>query len=174
MNLFFVGGIHGAGKSVLCEQLQQPMHALYLKASELIGYAPDPSDPTRKAVADVQQNQDRLVEALRAFRETGNILLDGHFCLIDRQGQIARVPISTFEAITPKAMVLVATSAEEVTNRLSHREGRPYSREFVEKFALEERRYAEYVSTQLGVPLQEYESGASTEQVVRFLSRTAQ
>ena len=52
--LYFVGGTFAAGNSTLCQTLSGLLPAEHLKASELIGYAPNPKDATGKATDQVQ------------------------------------------------------------------------------------------------------------------------
>ena len=80
--LYFVGGTFAAGKSTLCQTLSGLLPAEHLKASELIGYAPNPKDATAKATDQV--HQDSLIAAL-ANRQAApaTVLLDGHYCLLD-------------------------------------------------------------------------------------------
>lgn len=62
--LYFVGGIFGAGKSILCQTLSRLLPGEHLKASELIRYATSPNDPTGKSTGQVLSNQERLIAAV--------------------------------------------------------------------------------------------------------------
>jgi adenylate kinase len=83
-------------------------------ASELIQYAPDPHDTTRKSVANVDENQGRLLLALeQRRRRRRNMLLDGHFSLLDATGRIVHIPVAVFRAIEPAALLLVEAEPRE-------------------------------------------------------------
>jgi adenylate kinase len=169
MSLYFVGGIHGVGKSTLCDKLSVPLDAIHLKASELIHYKPSPADPTRKAVLDVEANQRQLVEALKSFPRSGaNILLDGHFCLADTNGSIARVPLETFRALRPTALLVVEAEPAMILERLLRRSGSAFSLDLIVGLTTAERTYAEQVSNELAVPLKIWESGTPIDTLIEF------
>ena len=64
--LYFVGGTFAAGKSTLCQTLSGLLPAEHLKASELMGYAPNPKDATGKATDQVQSGFPKLRRSLIA------------------------------------------------------------------------------------------------------------
>src|SRR5260221_321590 len=123
-DLYFFGGIFGSGKSTLCQTLSRLLPGTHLKASELIGYVPNQSDPTGKSVREVLENQERLVSVLADLcTASANVLLDGHFCLLDEKSAIVRIPVNFFKRIHPTALVLVESGADEVLDRQGLRRG---------------------------------------------------
>lgn len=82
MTLYFLGGVHGAGKTALSLALAPRVGGAALSASQLIreGGA-EPSTPDKRVV-DIEGNQERLLRALAWHREAQTtIILDGHYCL---------------------------------------------------------------------------------------------
>ncbi len=177
MSVFFVGGIHGSGKSTLCRQLSVPLQADHLIASELIEFTPDPHDLTRKGVVNVAQNQDRLLRALSQRKHVRpNVLLDGHFSVFDRTGRIVRIPVSVFREINPAALLLVEAEPSKVRARLGRRDRRTYDLDLLTRLTSEERFHARDVSRELGIPLRIWRVGNGIDEAVRFLlaaSRTS-
>jgi len=171
MTIFFVGGIHGVGKSTLCRNLGKELGAEHLKASELIGYRPSPSDPTQKAVADVNSNQERLISALkRRKREGSKILLDGHFCVLSSSGRIIPIPVGTFRVVSPVALLFVEAKPDLVKKRLEQRENRPYDLDLIGRLAAAEHLHAEYISSELALPLMVCPADGGFAEALHFLA----
>jgi len=169
MNLFFVGGVHGVGKSTLCQQLAGLLNAQHLIASELIRYSPDPDDPTGRAVADIAQNQERLLAALNEIRQPGtDLILDGHFSLLDREGKIVPVPVETFVEIDPVALLVVEAPPPRIRSRLEGREGRPYDLDLIVRLATDERAHARRVGSALKVPVEIWDASRGIDRARKF------
>lgn len=170
MVVHFIGGIHGAGKSTLCERLRRAIDADYARASELLRFEPTEGDSTGKAVTDVEGNQARLVAALHA-REmiTARLLLDGHFCLLNSAHEAAVVPLDTFAAISPVSLTLIETDLDEVRRRLEVRDGRRIEPGLVQRLADCEKHRARQVASTLAVPLQTITRDTNDGEVLSFL-----
>ncbi|HEX5177811.1 MAG TPA: ATP-binding protein [Gemmatimonadaceae bacterium] len=173
MSLFFFGGIHGAGKSTLCEALKGPLDAVHLRASDLIGYVAEPGDLMRKAVVDVGANQELALSALTPYLTSSlTILLDGHYCLVRRDASIVNVPLDVFTSIRPLGLVLVEAPTFLVKQRLERREGSSeYQIEFLTRLTQVERQQAEFVSSSLNVPLKIWRHGMRKSSVLTFARR---
>lgn len=175
MIVLFVGGIYGVGKSALCSRIGSALGVKHLTASDLIKYSPAPDDPTGKAVDDLRANQERLVHVLRTVVAEGEkVLLNGHFTLLQREGRISPVPIETFRAIAPSAMLLVVGKPEEIRRRLVEREGRDFDLELIKALDHAERQHAEQVSQRLRLPLRIFDNRASLEDAIRFFGQASQ
>ena len=168
--LHFVGGIFGAGKSTLCQTLAHLLPAEHLKASDLIGYTPDPRDATGKATGEVLSNQDRLIAALDVRRRAGGIvLLDGHFCLLDNTYSVVPLPVRVFERINPSAMVLVEATDTEVVDRRAQRDGKQMDAGLVQRLLQSEREHSHAIAQALGVPLMLVNSSTPVDTIVDHL-----
>lgn len=174
MSLFFVGGVGGVGKSTLCEALKGPLNAEHLKASELLHFKPEQSDPTRRAVANVEESQRQIVRVFKARTSSKpNTLLDGHYCLVNTSNRISAVPVTTFLLLRPAALLLVEAEPSVIVQRLQGRPGQPYSLEFLKQLIVEERRYAITVAATLDVPLQTWSSTTPIEGAIEFFLSAA-
>ena len=159
----FVGGVHGSGKSTLSRLLAEIVPAAHVTAGALIREASAPGyvvtvGAQDKAVPNVDENQAVLLRGLRAYRDRTPrdgrlLLLDGHFTLLDAQGQVVEVSSDVFKAIAPVAVLLVEANARMVHERLAARATDAPSLEIIERLAERERRRATATSEGLGVPL---------------------
>jgi adenylate kinase len=158
----FLGGIHGVGKSTLADQCKE-LRVEHLRASDLIRKASsDARFDAAKRVKDVEGNQGILVRAFeQATADGGRFLLDGHFTLFNAVGSIERVPLQTFEALAPQAVGVVIDDAEEISSRLSKRDGRCPDTKVLAQMLDEELSHATIVSKSLDIQLAVIHSGDS-------------
>jgi adenylate kinase len=170
LRIYFVAGVHGSGKSQLCQELSRSLGVPHLRASQLIGYVPEPSDDTGKRVPDVQGNQDRLVAALRDRRPAGeDLILDGHFCLLDKAGRIVRIPAATFTSIDPLGIILVTATPHVIQARLERRDNVAYPLPTIETLIREEQAYAREIGGQLSRPVLEWNEDMGVMAAEQFL-----
>lgn len=72
--------------------------------------------------------------------------MDGHFCLLDTYGVISRIPLDTFIALKPEAIILLTEKPEIIVQRRKMRDGVNISVQSVESFQQEECAYANEVA----------------------------
>ncbi|MGA2257211.1 MAG: ATP-binding protein [Thermoguttaceae bacterium] len=94
----FVAGIHGAGKSTICRELGRLLGVFHATAGDLIRANANATTEVTvgvKAVPKVDANQLLLLRELAAYRarNTGPLLLDGHFVLLKPDRAIAEIPV---------------------------------------------------------------------------------
>lgn len=150
-SLVFIGGIHGVGKSVVCNAIANERDDLrYYSSSELIKW----ENNKVKEVIDIEKNQDVLVQALESLDvlETNPILLDGHFCLLTCNESIQEVPISTFFDINPTLIIVITADESVVQERLMVRDHKNYEIDLLCEFQAREKNYAKQVASELKVP----------------------
>lgn len=153
-NVIFVGGIHGVGKSSLCLNICHELNIKYLSASELLKWSELNEDPKNKKVASIPDTQTRLILGLqKAVRENDYYLLDGHYCLLNKENVIVQVPLDTFKQINPKRMVLILGDITEVKKGLEARDNKLYNLGLLKSLQNEELAYAQHLSKTLSVEL---------------------
>ncbi len=174
MPLFFLGGVHGAGKSSLASELGVRLPAKVLSASQLIrDEGVEPAAPDKR-VDDIDGNQERLLRALaRHQRVHERILLDGHFCLRSGDGEAVAIPIEIFRRIVPAALVLVVADPAAIVERLEQRDGLKYQLADVKGLMECEREAAFVVSTELRIPLCVLQAPPSIDEACGFLESAA-
>src|SRR5687768_12978665 len=125
MPITFVGGIHGSGKTTLCQDLAKSVGAQHLVASALIREGRTMAHG--KQVADVDANQDALLAGLAARADrASDIILDGHFALLTPSG-ITSISLDVFKAICPSAIIVLTCDPDTAARRLAQRDGQQYA-----------------------------------------------
>lgn len=150
----FVAGVHGVGKSYLCQKYAQEHDVLHESASGLIrkershaGWSVD------KKVADVDDNQVALASAVKRISEAGHsLLLDGHFVLIGPQSNFIQLSSSIFKDLGITGVVLIEADPDLISSRLKDRDSAQSAVDIVE-FIQAEREQAKLVCQEVGVPL---------------------
>ncbi|MCZ2248213.1 MAG: AAA family ATPase [Bacteroidia bacterium] len=150
----FIGGIHGVGKSTICRQLCSELNLEYLSASELLKWKDINEDAKNKKVKDIPDTQNRLIVGLNNVIQKGkNYLLDGHYCLLNSNNEVVRIPFETFEKINPFSLNLILGDISEIKKRLETRDNKPYDYALLERLQSEELTYAKQLSKKLGITL---------------------
>ena len=167
--MIFISGVHGVGKSFFCNLLKERLGLISYSESKLIsdrkkiGFAPD------KLVGDIDENQLYLQEAVNNLRSSGErFLLDGHFCLLNQEGVITRIPLSTFKMLAPDAIVLLTEEPVIIAERRQERDGVKYSAAEIKVFQDEEIKYAMEVAEFLNVPIK-VSSSSNIEDMIDFI-----
>ena len=164
--IVFIGGVHGVGKTYFCEILADQFDAEHVTASSLIGRHVKQSK--NKTVPDVEKNQLILAEELYRYKTDRCILLlDGHFCLISSTSEIKDVPLITFEAISPYAIILLKDNPSSIVTRLSQRDGQAYNLNLISALQDREHERANLVSEALKVPIKVIEPMIDIEKSIR-------
>ena len=176
MRIVFVGGVHGSGKTTLSRRLAECLSATHVTAGSLIREAAGSDTVTigrdSKAVRDMNANQTLLLQGLTAYknRYNTNILLDGHFSLLQPDGQVIEIPLAVYRTIAPAAVVLVQANPHVVYERLVQRDGT--APPLATLLLLLEREYtnARSVCVALSVPFLTTQSEGDPEGVVQALA----
>lgn len=79
-------------------------------------------------------------------------MLDGHFCLLNKDDEITRIPYSTYEGISPSALVVLIDKPENIYARLSSRDSIRHDLALLRSFQEQEILYAEYIRDKLSIP----------------------
>jgi adenylate kinase len=150
----FVAGVHGVGKSYLCEKYAQVCDVLHESASSLIRKEKNQLNwSADKKVSDVDDNQIALASAVRRISEQGRaLLLDGHFVLIDPHSNFIRLPSSVFKDLAITGVVLIEASPEVISSRLKNRDS-TQSAVDIAKFVEAEREQAKLVCKEISAAL---------------------
>lgn len=150
-NIIFLGGIHGVGKTTYSDFIKQHVPSIeLLSCSHVLQW----KDPKEKEVANVDENQDRLVANLRKIvSPCKHYLLDGHFCLKNTNGEIEPIEIEIFRSIAPAMIILLEEDASVIQERLQKRDGKKYAIQDLTEFAKAEKEQATLVAKEMRVPL---------------------
>ena len=152
--MIFVSGIHGVGKTYFCNQVKELLGINTYSSSKLIEEKRNKSFSANKTVSDIDENQLLLLRAIEELREKGDeFILDGHFCLLDKDGLISRIPMETYISLKPDRIILLTEQTNVIVTRRLHRDGVAVKEEDIDSFQREEMIYAEEVSRKLGIQL---------------------
>lgn len=149
-SVFFVGGIHGVGKTTFCTNLSKDLGIPSYVASEVINKS---TSNKQIKIDKMIDNQELLIAELSLITESTDIILDGHFVLLNHNYDSIRISINTFKGINPKLLFILIDTPEEIYNRLLKRDNTQYSIEILEKMQREEILNAKAISKILNIPL---------------------
>lgn len=150
--IFFVAGIHGVGKSTLCQKISDKHSIPHYSASDLIKRVRSNTYTEDKIVKNVDQNQDLLMAAISEYVPEQSIVLDGHFCLFNQDKEVERIPTQTFMNLSPSAVILMHDNVSNVIARIENRDSNKYSIAAFEQLQTEEINYGTTIAKQLGIP----------------------
>lgn len=170
--LILVAGIHGVGKTYHCEKWAQDFNIQHFSASSLISKQKKQDFGTNKKVENINKNQDFLISALQSLKlNSQSFLLDGHFCLLDKSGNVYALPFETFELLKPSGIILISDSVDLIADRLKKRDNNDYSLELLNVFQGNEIEYAYNAARLLNIPLFEYKSDEPTNELYKFIEK---
>lgn len=151
--IIFVGGIHAVGKGTVCEKLSQKFNFEHLSASQVLKWN-EISDSKNKKVQNFSTTQDRLLTNLnRIIEPDKKYLLDGHFTLLNSNGEPEKIDESTFVGIQPQSIILLTSEPKIIFERLKQRDNTKYKLSVLEKMQEMEVEHAKYISKKLDIPL---------------------
>lgn len=152
--MIFVSGIHGVGKTYFCNEVKEKLGINTYSSSKLIAEKRNKGFSADKTVANIDENQLLLLEAIEQLREQGEeFILDGHFCLLDKDGYISRIPMETYTSLKPDKIILLIEKPSVIVARRLQRDGVVVKEADIDSFQREEMTYAEEVASKLGIQL---------------------
>jgi len=151
-NIIFIGGIHGVGKGTLCRKVCNDLNLRHLSASEVLKWE-EISDKENKLVKDFTLTQNRLITNLQQIvRENERYVLDGHYCLLNKDNIPEKIDFDTFRTLNPFAFIIVVDDVQEIKKRLENRDNREYDFDLLLKFQELELKYSKELAEQLNKP----------------------
>lgn len=154
MNIF-VAGIHGVGKTFLASRAAPNAGLLHTSASKLIREErTSPTWGSDKRVTDVDANQIALATAIKRHNEVGTrLLLDGHFVLLDGEGEMIHLGADVFSSLSLSRVLLIEADVNTVAQRIEGRDQRQVSIDHLQAFMEAERNQAQKVCAEIHIPL---------------------
>lgn len=167
--IIFVGGIHGVGKSTLCKEIAESMPINYYSCSELISKKIK-IDSVNKKVSNITVNQDILIEAVKEFVPNNiDLLLDGHFCLQNKKGDIEKIPLTTFERLGIGDIIIITNDLNIIVNNLYKRDSKEYKPTFIDEFQRLELEYSYKVSSSINVRHRHFNLEIERELIKKYI-----
>ena len=170
--MIFISGVHGVGKSYFCDLVKKKLGIDTFTASQLIEKKKNKVFDSNKRIKDIDDNQRLLVESLKELKKNrSSFILDGHFCLLDVDGIIKRIPRETFEEIKPDFIVLLTEKPEVISMRREKRDGIKIDVSEIKKFQDAEIDYAKEIANHLDVELIISSVTEDIDSVIDFVRR---
>jgi adenylate kinase len=168
----FVGGIHGSGKTYLCEKFISLYGYYCISASRLIADGHGEVN-TEKTVSDIDENQRLLLAGLHKARsDYSHLVIDGHFYLLDERGRVKKIHVEIFEVINPDLIILALPPISVIDARLNSRSKKlKLYGSCLEDFQRQELQYAKEVAEQLGVPFELIDTSRDDETLSGWIDR---
>ena len=123
MGTIFVAGIYGVGKSTLCNKLSTALKIPNFSAGDLISMVNGETYGANKVVRDKNSNQNILaLQVKHLLKATPRIILAGHFCIFDVNGNVDPLPSSVFYDLKIETILLLEASISRIIRNLSVRD----------------------------------------------------
>lgn len=166
-NIIFICGVHGAGKGSLSRDLSSNLGIRAYSASDIIKSNSSYIESS-KLVSSSNSNQLALLKGLHRI-PADSLLLDGHFCLLDKGFSVLDIEYEVFDAIAPKLIIYVYTEAKEISRRLRERDGVALNVSLIAKLQEREKSRAVQFSQERGIVCVSYSSGDSIENLMEVI-----
>ncbi|MGP6443889.1 ATP-binding protein [Rahnella aceris] len=152
--LIFIAGVHGVGKSYLCTlYCKQHEHTLHKSASQLIREFGNINFDSNKLTSNIDENQLVLIEAIKKIKISGqNLLLDGHFALVDKNGEVNQIDSEVFKKLELDGIILLEEPSEIIKERINARDKKEIEYN-LEELITQEKENANKVSLNYQIPL---------------------
>ncbi|MCO7125160.1 ATP-binding protein [Sporolactobacillus shoreicorticis] len=153
--IVFISGIHGSGKTTLGKKISEEINIPFDSASNIIKTVSSQNWDKYKKVTDISGNQSKLAKGIAELYANDNILiLDGHFCLLDKDNEVIEIDLKTFQEIHIKLIICCTANYHTISKRLSERDQNyKVDLEQIKLFQEKEIEHATEVSNQLNVPI---------------------
>jgi adenylate kinase len=104
-------------------------------------------------VKDFTLTQNRLITNLQQIvEENERYVLDGHYCLLNKDNVPEKIDCDTFRILDPFAFIIVVDDVQEIKRRLENRDYREYDFDLLLKFQELELEYSKELAEQLNKP----------------------
>ena len=156
MGIFFIGGVHGVGKSSCGQEVAERNGLEFFTASALIKAEQKSAiEENSKAVLDADLNQKLLIHGIRKMAKCNDktVLLDGHFTLLQPSGAIIPIEVNVFEHLGLEGIVVFRDEPAAIYSRSQKRDGKAYSSTEIRIHQDMEINQAHRISSQLGIPI---------------------
>jgi predicted transcriptional regulator/adenylate kinase len=156
----FVVGVHGVGKSSMCDTYAKKHATNHKTASELIKREKEDAVSTNtKTVKDITGNQELLISAVSKILNSGeNLILDGHFVLVNNENKLTPLESKVFSDLSINAVIAVYDESRSIEERAKTRDGDSLSHDLINDFQKLELARAEEVSKELRIPFAKIKS----------------
>lgn len=169
--IIFLAGVHGVGKTTLSRKIVSGTDIQSVVASELIkkSLQKEP-DIGNKRVDDVKGNQNHFINAVNNYlNSSSKYILDGHFCLLNKQGLIEKIPLETFEELSPALIVLIYDDINSIHSRIVARAKNEVTVATIAAMQECELEHGFFVAKSLNIPFLSYHLKSEERNMINIL-----
>jgi len=150
-----VAGVHGVGKSTVCNVISKEFSIPHYTASQIIrAEKASAISANSKQVADVVENQRLLIQGISRLLVSDGLLLDGHFTMQRKSDSgIEVIQLEVFRALQVSAVVVFIDDSTEIAKRMLARDKTVLPVEFLQEHQAAEVAHAKYIASELNVPI---------------------
>lgn len=167
--MIFCSGIHGVGKDYFTRKIEEELGIKSYSASELISEYGKVEFENDKKTKNIGNNQEYLLQAIRSGNLPKEYILNGHFCLLNDNGEPERIPIETFYGLNLSRIIVLKEKPEIIVARRMIRDRQEVSVEDTKIFQEEEISYGKEVARKLGIPIGIFDARNETKQATKFI-----
>lgn len=126
-----------------------------------------------KMVSSVKDNQDILITAIKEEKSNDDrdLILDGHLCIYNKQGEIERIPEYFFVETNIKNVFILQDDPKIISERLRKRDKKEIQIEDIQKIQNEELAYARELKEKLGTNFVVITHKVTEEQFKKYLNK---
>ena len=168
-----VAGIHGVGKTTFTNKYMVSSGWNCYTASHIIkNFSGAVNSDKKTKQKDILSNQEKLIIGMAEITEkVCDVCLDGHFTLLNSQGEITSIPSEVFHKLNPSGIILLEDSVANIQRKIHGRSGDLWESDLIELFQKEELSRAELFSSECGIPVLTIDLTENTRQIVKDLSK---
>lgn len=172
METIFVAGSYGVGKSTLCSEMSKLANIPFFSAGELIGKSIGENYSVNKRVKNVSDNQAILKNQVeRLLSEYGRIILAGHFCVFDNNGDVCLINTDSFIYLHISKILLLEATPSVIYEHLLIRDKCKYDINQINDLLISERSQADNISKILNVDVIYYRMNYDGKDVDKCLKQ---
>lgn len=154
MSTIFLAGIFGVGKSTLGLKVSAQTGIPFHSAGDLISHVNGEQYGANKSVANKNMNQTILIDAVaQLLRGADRILLAGHFYIINKEGELDKLPNCVFDKLEIEKIILIEAEYYSIISNLIDRDKKEYSVKLIQDLMLQEHQAAILTAERLSCPL---------------------
>ena len=169
--IIFIGGVHGIGKTTLCRSICSKFNITHHSASELIKRYSHIEFALNARVENIDENQEALINAINEYLDPQKkYIMDGHFCLLNQDGKVTKIPEPTFTAISPLAIILLHDDPSNIHSRLKDRDRKIYDLDLLVSFQEQELNYSQSVASKLNISYLKANPFRDRERIDKFIA----
>lgn len=170
MKYIFLAGVHAVGKTTLTKELEKEIDIYSVSISDLIRKAGNDINSHQKNTINISNNQISWLDQLKNINaEESIVILDGHFSLLNENGNITPIDFEVFDKTEMIKIILVKQDPELIKKRLFNRDGTIYSVKKIKSHQNFEEKQAFNYANLRHIPIHIYDSNSSIDSLISFV-----